>query len=303
MVRVPKGALSSARTSQQLPDLRDAVLPGGWHARRVPTLDLAIAAFGYALPLVQRDLGEGRIGEIPRTGWRRWRPLPARPRRQAHRYHGRSDRRLPGCRIARRGCEGDQERQQQDHRRSPGAATGLGAVVDRIRPGHGRSWRPSPPPRFPHVPPGGTAMVTRGSPAWAPRVTQGTRTWRWVRASAAAARGGGRRRPGGTASPGKTASGGRTRPPRSRDGLRMIGSEPSALRRARVGELELAYGNIPGSACAPAPLLIMGLASQMLAWPDEFCTALAARRPLRHPVRQPRRRALTHLNGVPAPIR
>ena len=32
--------------------------------------------------------------------------------------------RLPGCRIARRGCEGDHERQQQDHRRSPRAATG-----------------------------------------------------------------------------------------------------------------------------------------------------------------------------------
>lgn len=46
------------------------------------------------------------------------------------------------------------------------------------------------------------------------------------------------------------------------------------LRRARVGELEIAYETF-GSAGDPALLLIMGLASQMLSWPDALCTALA----------------------------
>ena len=75
--------------------------------------------------------------------------------------------------------------------------------------------------------------------------------------------------------------------------------ESAAPRRARVGELELAYETF-GSAGDPALLLIMGLASQMLAWPDEFCTSLRGGLP-RDPLRQPRRRALPHLTGVPAP--
>jgi pimeloyl-ACP methyl ester carboxylesterase len=44
---------------------------------------------------------------------------------------------------------------------------------------------------------------------------------------------------------------------------------------ARVGEVELAYETFgrPGD---PAVLLIMGLGSQMIFWPDELCEALAA---------------------------
>jgi len=80
----------------------------------------------------------------------------------------------------------------------------------------------------------------------------------------------------------------------------MIGSEPAAPRRARVGELELAYETF-GSAGDPALLLIMGLASQMLAWPDEFCTSLAAAG--FHVIRFDNRDVglSTHLTGVPAP--
>jgi len=80
----------------------------------------------------------------------------------------------------------------------------------------------------------------------------------------------------------------------------MIGSESAAPRRARVGELELAYETF-GSAGDPALLLIMGLASQMLAWPDEFCTSLAAAG--FHVIRFDNRDVglSTHLTGVPAP--
>ncbi len=51
-------------------------------------------------------------------------------------------------------------------------------------------------------------------------------------------------------------------------------AESATPRRVRVGELEIAYETF-GSADDPPLLLIMGLASQMLAWPDEFCAALA----------------------------
>jgi pimeloyl-ACP methyl ester carboxylesterase len=51
----------------------------------------------------------------------------------------------------------------------------------------------------------------------------------------------------------------------------MTAVEP---RLTKVGDLELAYETF-GSEQDPALLLIMGLAAQMLAWPDEFCTALA----------------------------
>ena len=44
--------------------------------------------------------------------------------------------------------------------------------------------------------------------------------------------------------------------------------------RAAVGDLELAYETF-GDADAPPLVLIMGLATQMLAWDDEFCGLLA----------------------------
>ncbi len=53
-------------------------------------------------------------------------------------------------------------------------------------------------------------------------------------------------------------------------------STASGEQTAKVGELELCYETF-GSASAPPVLLIMGLASQMLLWDDQFCEQLAAR--------------------------
>src|SRR5947207_2395367 len=50
----------------------------------------------------------------------------------------------------------------------------------------------------------------------------------------------------------------------------------SEERRAPVGELELAYQTI-GERSDPPLLLIMGLAAQMIWWPDAFCELLADR--------------------------
>jgi pimeloyl-ACP methyl ester carboxylesterase len=50
-------------------------------------------------------------------------------------------------------------------------------------------------------------------------------------------------------------------------------SEPAV---ARANGIELTYDTF-GDAMAPPMVLIMGLASQMIAWDDEFCAALAAR--------------------------
>jgi pimeloyl-ACP methyl ester carboxylesterase len=48
------------------------------------------------------------------------------------------------------------------------------------------------------------------------------------------------------------------------------------VERARVGELELAYETF-GHRTDPPLLLVMGLATQMIGWPDEFCAGLAER--------------------------
>jgi pimeloyl-ACP methyl ester carboxylesterase len=53
-------------------------------------------------------------------------------------------------------------------------------------------------------------------------------------------------------------------------------STASGELTAKVGELELCYETF-GSASAPPMLLIMGLASQMLLWDDQFCEQLASR--------------------------
>jgi pimeloyl-ACP methyl ester carboxylesterase len=53
-------------------------------------------------------------------------------------------------------------------------------------------------------------------------------------------------------------------------------STASGELTATVGELELCYETF-GSASAPPLLLIMGLASQMLMWDDQFCEQLASR--------------------------
>jgi pimeloyl-ACP methyl ester carboxylesterase len=48
------------------------------------------------------------------------------------------------------------------------------------------------------------------------------------------------------------------------------------IQRARTGAVELAYETF-GDRSDPPLLLIMGLATQMLAWPDRFCAGLADR--------------------------
>src|SRR4051812_18053059 len=50
----------------------------------------------------------------------------------------------------------------------------------------------------------------------------------------------------------------------------------SGIQRAQVGDIELAYETF-GDRDDPPVLLVMGLATQMIGWPDEFCTGLADR--------------------------
>ena len=46
------------------------------------------------------------------------------------------------------------------------------------------------------------------------------------------------------------------------------------IQRVPVGEVEIAYETF-GDRSDPAVVLVMGLGTQMLAWPDEFCARLA----------------------------
>jgi pimeloyl-ACP methyl ester carboxylesterase len=55
-----------------------------------------------------------------------------------------------------------------------------------------------------------------------------------------------------------------------------VSSTGSGEQFARVGDLKLCYETF-GNDDAPALLLVMGLASQMLLWDDRFCEELAAR--------------------------
>src|SRR3954464_10063818 len=50
----------------------------------------------------------------------------------------------------------------------------------------------------------------------------------------------------------------------------------SGIQRAQVGDIELAYETF-GDRDDPPVLLIMGLATQMIGWPDEFCSGLVER--------------------------
>jgi pimeloyl-ACP methyl ester carboxylesterase len=52
--------------------------------------------------------------------------------------------------------------------------------------------------------------------------------------------------------------------------------QSSGIQRARVGDLDLAYETF-GNAGDPPVLLVMGLATQMIGWPDDFCAGLADR--------------------------
>ena len=79
------------------------------------------------------------------------------------------------------------------------------------------------------------------------------------------------------------------------EGGHEIGEE-----RARVGELEIAYETF-GDPADPAVLLVMGLGSQMINWPEELCERLAAAG--LHVIRFDNRDAgrSTVLGEVPAP--
>jgi pimeloyl-ACP methyl ester carboxylesterase len=52
--------------------------------------------------------------------------------------------------------------------------------------------------------------------------------------------------------------------------------QSSGIQRARVGDVELAYETF-GDPGDPPVVLVMGLATQMIGWPDEFCARLADR--------------------------
>jgi pimeloyl-ACP methyl ester carboxylesterase len=79
------------------------------------------------------------------------------------------------------------------------------------------------------------------------------------------------------------------------------GDDRSRIRYAPVGDLEIAYETF-GDPADPAILLVMGLGTQMIAWPDEMCTLLADAG--HHVVRFDNRDVglSTHLD-VPAPSR
>ncbi|HUR50851.1 MAG TPA: alpha/beta hydrolase [Mycobacteriales bacterium] len=72
------------------------------------------------------------------------------------------------------------------------------------------------------------------------------------------------------------------------------------VKRAAVGELEIAYETF-GDPSDPAALLVMGLGTQMLAWPDQLCEDIAATG--RYVVRFDNRDVglSTHLDHLPAP--
>ncbi len=53
-------------------------------------------------------------------------------------------------------------------------------------------------------------------------------------------------------------------------------TDTSQIRRASAGSVELAYETF-GDPADPPVLLVMGFATQMLGWPDQFCRLLAAR--------------------------
>jgi pimeloyl-ACP methyl ester carboxylesterase len=73
-----------------------------------------------------------------------------------------------------------------------------------------------------------------------------------------------------------------------------------AVETVRVADLEIAHETF-GDPAAPPVLLVMGLATQMLAWPDEFCADLAGRG--HHVIRFDNRDVglSTHLNGCSPP--
>lgn len=50
--------------------------------------------------------------------------------------------------------------------------------------------------------------------------------------------------------------------------------DPEGVDRVQVGDVEIAYETF-GRADDPAIVLVMGLGTQMIGWPDEFCEALA----------------------------
>jgi pimeloyl-ACP methyl ester carboxylesterase len=52
--------------------------------------------------------------------------------------------------------------------------------------------------------------------------------------------------------------------------------QSSGIQRARVGDVELAHETF-GDSGNPPILLVMGLATQMIGWPDDFCAGLADR--------------------------
>jgi pimeloyl-ACP methyl ester carboxylesterase len=78
------------------------------------------------------------------------------------------------------------------------------------------------------------------------------------------------------------------------------GELPPGIQRVRANGIDLAYETF-GDPADPAILLVMGLGTQMVAWPDELCQALAGAG--HHVVRYDNRDIglSTHLDHLPVP--
>src|SRR5436305_14799147 len=74
----------------------------------------------------------------------------------------------------------------------------------------------------------------------------------------------------------------------------------TGVRRVSANGIEIAYETY-GDPTHPPVLLVMGLGTQMIAWPEEFCEAIAARG--HYGVRLDNRDSglSTHLQGLRAP--
>ena len=79
---------------------------------------------------------------------------------------------------------------------------------------------------------------------------------------------------------------------------RLAAMSQAEIERAAVGDIEIAYERF-GDAADPPVVLIQGIGTQMLGWPDEFCSALADR--AQHVIRFDNRDIglSTHLHDAP----
>ena len=75
-----------------------------------------------------------------------------------------------------------------------------------------------------------------------------------------------------------------------------VGTEPATSHAEATITIEYETFGALGD---PAVLLVMGFGTQLLGWDADFCRMLAARGPLRDPVRQPRLRSFDEVRRAP----